>query len=186
MKRVLLGALVGGTVVFAWGAVSHMVLDLGQDAVLPLPDEEKVVEALQEDVTAPGFYLFPWVDWKKATEEERKAWEERYARGPVGAIVYSPTGTKPMSFGQLVTELLSNIAAALIAAIVMARSSSGFLGRVLSVAALGLFAWLSISVSQWNWYGFPTAFVRVEAIDQVVGWLCGGVALAAIVKPKAA
>jgi hypothetical protein len=186
MKRVLLGALVGGIVVFAWGAVSHMVLDLGKDAVMPLPDEERVVEALQADVTEPGFYFFPWVDGKKATDEEKKAWEERYAKGPVGAIVYSPTGTKPMSVRHLVTEFLSNFAAALIAAIVMARSSSGFLARVLSVSALGLFAWLSISVSQWNWYGFPTAFVRAEAIDQVVGWLCGGVALAAIVKPKAA
>ena len=68
----------------------------------------------------------------------------------------------------------------------IARSSSGLLGRVLSVAALGLFAWLSISVSQWSWYGFPTAFVRAEAIDQVLGWLCGGVAIAVIVKPKAA
>jgi hypothetical protein len=186
MKRILLGALVGGIVVFAWGAVSHMVLGLGEDAVRPLPDEEKVVEALQADVTEPGFYFFPWVDQEKTTEEEKKAWEERYAKGPVGAVIYSPTGTKPISPSKLVTELLSNVAAALVAAIIVARSSSGFLGRILSVTAMGLFAWLSISVSQWNWYGFPTAFVRAEAIDQVIGWLCGGIAVAVIVKPKAA
>ena len=50
------------------------------------------------------------------------------------------------------------------------------------VMLLGLFAWLSISVSYWNWYQFSNEFTRAEAIDQIGGWLVGGLALAAIVK----
>jgi len=42
---------------------------------------------------------------------------------------------------------------------------------------LGLFGWLSISTSYRIWYGFPTAYVLAEGIDQVVGWLFGGVAI---------
>jgi hypothetical protein len=55
--------------------------------------------------------------------------------------------------------------------------------RVLFVALLGLIAWLSINVSYWNWYGFPTAFVLGEGIDQVVGWLLAGLAMAKIIRP---
>jgi len=51
---------------------------------------------------------------------------------------------------------------------------------VLIVALLGLFAWLSITVSYWNWYRFPSAYAVAEAIDQVGGWLCGGLVLAAV------
>ncbi len=37
-------------------------------------------------------------------------------------------------------------------------------------AGIAFFAWLSISFSSANWYGFPAAYVAGEAIDQVLGW----------------
>ncbi len=58
--------------------------------------------------------------------------------------------------------------------------------RVLVVGLLGLLAWLSISASHWIWYGFPTAFVGAELIDQVVGWLVTGLVIAKIVPRPAA
>ncbi|HXU11392.1 MAG TPA: hypothetical protein VN898_05460 [Candidatus Binatia bacterium] len=57
--------------------------------------------------------------------------------------------------------------------------------RVLAVALLGVFAWLSLSVSYWNWYGFPASFILAEGIDQAVGWTLGGLAIARIVPPRA-
>ena len=40
------------------------------------------------------------------------------------------------------------------------------------------FAWASISVAHWNWYGFPCAFILAELIDQVVGWTLAGLVMA--------
>jgi hypothetical protein len=109
-------------------------------------------------------------------------WAAKYSAGPIGILVYHPEGQKPFSPRQLIIELLSNMAAALVAAVVLAQVPGGLGVRAFLVALLGLFAWLSISVSYWNWYGFPGAFSLGEAIDQVVGWFFGGLVLAAMVR----
>ena len=39
--RVVIAAVVGGVVIFGWGAVSHMVLPLGTMGLSVMPDEER-------------------------------------------------------------------------------------------------------------------------------------------------
>ncbi len=77
-------------------------------------------------------------------------------------------------------ELLTNILAALIAALILARLAGNYLQRALIVGALGLFAWFSISISYWNWYDFPTSFILAEGLDQFLGWLVAGLVIAKI------
>ena len=87
---------------------------------------------------------------------------------------------------QLLTELLSNMAAALVAAFLLAKAAGlGFGARVLFVALLGLFSNLDLrlSASYCNWYGFPTDYTLAVLADGVMGWCLGGLALAGILKP---
>jgi hypothetical protein len=56
--------------------------------------------------------------------------------------------------------------------------------KVFLSTLLGLFAWLSISVSYWNWYGFTGAFTSAELIDQLGGWFFGGLVLAGMTRRK--
>ena len=44
--------------------------------------------------------------------------------------------------------------------------------------ALGLFGWLTLSLPYWNWYMFPLNFTLGALIEQVVGWLLAGAAMA--------
>ncbi len=39
-KKVLVGGVVGGIVLFVWGAVSHMVLPLGGVGIKEMPNEQ--------------------------------------------------------------------------------------------------------------------------------------------------
>jgi len=186
MKKILIGGIVGGIVVFAWGAVAHMVLPLGKMGIRQMPNEDAVLGAMKQSIREPGLYFFPGMDMsREPSQEERQAWTARYAAGPVGILIYHPQGETPVSPKQLSTQLATDIAAALIAAILLSQTGAGFLGRVLFVALLGPFSWVTISVPHWNWYGFPSDFTTGEAIDQVVGWFLGGLALAAIVKKPA-
>ena len=59
------------------------------------------------------------------------------------------------------------------AAVVLTQVRSGYLGRVLVVTAMGLFGFVSILVSYWNWYGFPTDFTIGAVLDEVIGWFLG-------------
>lgn len=182
MKRVLLAALLGGLAVFVWSFISHMVFQIEGTGVRTLPSEDVTLEALRGSVPEAGFYIFPLMgDPSKATKEEEAQWAEKYRTGPAGILVYRPLGGEFNFPRLLVVELLSNILAALIVAFLLARLMGSYLQRVLIVAALGIFAWLSISASYWNWYGFPTDFILPEGLDQFLGWLIAGLVIAKIV-----
>lgn len=185
MIRVLTAGILGGIMMFLWGYVSHVLLPLGHMGIQSLPSEETVLTAMRSAIQEPGLYFFPGMDMsKEPSPEEQRAWEEKYKAGPIGILVYRPQGEQPLALKQLLTELGSNILAALVAAFLLTLTQAPFAKRVVLVTLVGAFAWLSISVSQWNWYGFPTSFTTAEGIDQVVGAFLTGLVLAAIVKPS--
>src|SRR5262249_18360952 len=136
----------------------------------------------------PGFYFFPYVDKKEASEAAQKAWTEKIKKGPTGILVVHPEGAEAMSPRQLLTELATNVISALLAALLLSqvRPNLGYSDRVACGTLLGIFGFVTISVPYWNWYGFPTDFTTGQAIEQVVGWLLGGIVLAAIVRPRKA
>ena len=113
-----------------------------------------------------------------------KAYAERTKQGPNAFLVYHPDGKELNLLPLLGIELLSNVAAAFVAALVVSRLRAAFPTRVLVVTLMGLFAWLSIEVSYWNWYRFPDAYSLAQAVDQIGGWLLGGIAIGWMVKGK--
>jgi hypothetical protein len=184
MVRVLVGGILAGLVVFVWGAVSHMATPIGEMGLKAISGEEKVLRAMKESIGDPGIYFFPGRDMsKKMTGPEEEAYAEKIKQGPAGLLVIQPTGAEMMSPRQLLTELGSGIAAAIVAALVLTQVRSGYVGRVLIVTAMGVFGFLSILVSYWNWYAFPTEFITGQLLDEVIGWFLGGLVLAAIVRP---
>jgi len=188
-KKILLAGVLGGVVMFIWGAVSHMLLPLGEIGIKEIPNEQPVLEAMQKVIHEPGFYFFPGLGMPHNTADEAatKAWEEKYRRGPVGVLVYQPQGAEVMSPGQLLTELASNILAMLIAAYLLVQAAgnlASFGARVMFVGLLGLLASAAILISYWNWYGFPTDFMLAGALDEVLGFSLAGTVLAAIIKPE--
>jgi hypothetical protein len=185
MKRILLGGIFAGLVVFIFSAIDHMALPTGHMGLKSLPQEDSVSGAMRAAISEPGLYVFPGIDMqKRMSPEEEKAWTAKYVAGPTGILVYSPGGEPPMQPRMLSTELAADILAACIAAFAVSLTRATFGQRVLLVTLFGLFAWLSISVSYWNWYRFPTAYIVAEGIDQVGGWLCGGFVLAAVYRAK--
>lgn len=187
MNRILIGGVVGGFVLFIWGAIAHMALPIGGMGVSSLPQEDTVMAAVRDTATPPGFYFFPGIDMSmKASPEVEAAWTEKFRAGPTGVLVVAPPGNDPMPPSMLVIELLSNIAAAMVGCIILAKIGGAASGRIAAVTLFGLLGWLSTSVSYWNWYKFPTAMICGEAIEQLVGWTLAGFAMTKFVKGPAA
>ena len=185
MKRIVLAGLLAGIAVFVFSAIIHMALPIGHMGLKSLPSEDAVLAAMRAGITEPGLYFFPGMDMdKKMTAEEQKAWTDRYVAGPTGLLVYHPGGEAPMLPRQLVVELLADVLAAALAAFVIGHTTASFGRRVLVVALFGVFAWLSVDVSFWNWYRFPTPWAVAELIDQAGGWFAGGLVIAAIYRSK--
>ena len=186
-KKIVLGGIVAGIVVFIWGAVSHMVLGLGEAGIKGLPNEEAVLSALRANVTEPGFYFFPWGDME-GSKEQMDAWAEKYRTSPAGIMIYKPQGGEMMPPSMLITELVTNILAALIAAFLLSRALGGLgglFGKAAFVSLFGLFAGVEIDLSYWNWYGFPTSYTVSYIVQHVVGWFLAGLVLALFFKKPA-
>jgi len=185
MLRVIIAAIVGGIVMFCWGAFSHMVLPFAEAGVKAVPNEAAVTSTLESNIKEPGFYFLPGMEnMHNASAEQQAAWTAKYEKGPTAILVYHPTGETPMSPKQLGTEFVSNVLAALFVALILSFSSAGYIGRVTIATLVGAAGWASISLSQWNWFRFPKEVVLAEGFDQVVGWLVTGIVMAFFIKRR--
>jgi hypothetical protein len=183
--KLVIAAVLGGLVMFAWGALAHTFLGVGEAGVMPMPNDESITSALKARLTEPGIYFFPGMYMtKQATQAEWDSWAAKYKEGPNGMLVYHPTGEEPMSVKQLLVELGSNIAAALVVGMILIFATVSWGRGVIISTLVGLSGWLSINVSYWNWYGFPAKFVTSELIEQVVGWVLSGFVMAYILRRR--
>ena len=183
--RVILAAILGGIVMFGWGAVSHMVLNIDADVFKPIANEAALAAAMKEHIPADGMYFVPGMDMTKTpSDEEMAAFTAKYKEGPTACIVYHQTGGDLMSPMQLGTQFAACLATGLLGAFILGLASVGFARGVIISFMIGLAAWVSISIPYWNWYKFTGAFNRGEVIDQVVGWFFAGLVMAFILRRR--
>jgi len=183
--RLIVAAIVGGIVMFAWGFVSHMILGVGDNGMKSLSNEDAVIAALKSNINEPGIYFVPGMDMSRTpTNEEWAAFSKKAEAGPTAFLVYNPTGETPFSAKQLGIEFASNVLGALIVAFILNWTAPSIGKRIIIATLIGLAGWVSIEISYWDWYRFPGAFVTGELIEQVVGWLLTGAAIALIIKRK--
>ena len=185
MKRILLAGLLGGLAAFVWSAIVHMnplTMTLGLSTLNE--KEDAVLAGLRSHELSPGLYFFPGMDMsKRMTKEQEAAWTDKFKAGPSGLLLLQPKGGEPMELRQLVIEFLSTVLCAILAATILATTIGSVTCRAILVAMIGLFGWLAISVSQWNWYHFPFRFIALDLMDQSIGWLLAGFVIAKLVKP---
>jgi hypothetical protein len=184
--RVIAGGVLGGLVMFVWGAISHMALPLGEAGIrsVPAEREEALLSAMRESMNERALYFFPGLS-RDATPAEQDAWAKRAKSGPIGIVAYNPVGAEQMTPRQLLGELGFNMLACLAASFAMLHVplGVGYGRRVAVVASFGFFATMAIDGSYWNWYGFPTAYLAAQLVDGVVGALIAGLVIARVVRP---
>ena len=188
-KRIIIGGIAGGLVMFIWGAVSHMVLQLGDAGLSQFKEqEEPVLTALRAHVKEPGLYFFPGLSSSHPSDAEQKAWQEKYRRGPAGLVLLVPGGAEAMTGPQFLVQIGADVAISLLAAVLLAGTGcwlNRFGSRVGFVALIGLMPFLAVNLPYWNWYRFPTVFTLAQLADRFLGFVLIGVTLALIIKKPA-
>ena len=179
--RVLVAGLIGGIVMFLWGVAAHMALGLGEVG-LRLPANENVaLSGLQEGLGGKaGVYMLPALDPKQMNDPSVvQAYSIKAVRSPYAWVVYQPQGTDMMQMGpQIGRQWASDTLSALALAFVMGLAVVGFRRRLAIAAAAAIFAWLSTMLPYWNWYRFPLDFTLAALVEQLIGWLLAGAAMA--------
>jgi hypothetical protein len=179
--RKLIAALLGGIVFFAWGAIAHMFLGLGDMGVHYGTPYSATLAALKQEAPEGGLVMMPTTSRANMMNEAAAKQLQTESAGQGSAfIVYSPGGNPgsvdmgPNLGKQFATDFLS----ALLAAWVLALGAFGFGKRVAISAVLGLFAWMTVALPDWNWYLFPLDYTLGLMAKYVVGWAIAGAAMA--------
>jgi hypothetical protein len=186
-KQIVLGGVIGAVVVFLMSMIFHMVTNLGETGVKPLPNEDSVLSMMRSSIPDSGLYVFPAANMAEMkTDAEKAAYAQKYKIGPTGILVYKTGGTE-FSFPKLlVNQFLFGLVAALLVAWILAITASAttYGSRVLIVFLAAVFGAFVYTLPYWNWYGFPSAYILGELGTWAASWLVGGLAMAAIVKQK--
>jgi hypothetical protein len=180
MKRIIIATITGSLILFIWGGLSHMVIFIGA-GYKPLPDEEKIIKTLESSISEKGLYFFPGKDFRHSTGRQDTAFLEKFRTGPVGMLVYRPVGGNPLSPDKLITQFISGLLSALIAAFIVSLAAAAYWKRVFVITLLGASACVAVSTIYWNWYEFPTTFFLAQIADQTIGFFLSGLAIAKIV-----
>ena len=188
MKRILLGAILGGLAMFVWEFVAHEVLPLGEAGVKSI-DNEPLQTAVQGNIKDAGFYVFPAPDISGMTHAQQEAAmqqaTEKMRKGPTGILVVYPQGREFVMPKNLATQYVSDGLTMLLAGALVAWATglNTYTGRVAFITLLGLIPALATLVPQWNWYGFPTTYMLAQTLATLISFLCGGLVVAKLVRP---
>jgi hypothetical protein len=180
--RIVIAAILGGLIMFFWGALSHTFLPIGTMGMATPTDQSSVLQSLKSSATEGNvIYIYPSLPPEKMLDDAAvNAFDDANAGNAFAFVVYQPAGNsgagnmKP----NLLKQAANDVAAALVMAIVLSLGGFNFSRSVIAAVLMGLFAWLSISVPYWNWYQFPSAFTLASFIDETVGWLLAGIVIA--------
>lgn len=184
--KIFLAGLLGAIAMFAWTAISHMALPLGEAGVQNTMDDEALLAALKANVKdKDGFYTYPSMglgpDATHAQQSEAmKTYPEKLEKNPSGFFIYHPAGSRPMNMGKYLTvEFITELCEALLAVWLLAQTRIvTFGGRLGFVTAAGIMAAIATNVSYWNWWGFPTVYTASYMFIQVVGFFLVGLVAA--------
>ena len=184
--RILLAGLLGAVAMFAWTAIAHMALPLGEAGVENTTNDESLLSELKSTVkNKDGLYIYPSMGLgPDATHAQRneamKTYEAKLAKNPSGFLIYHPAGSRPMNMGKYLTiEFITELCEALLAVWLLAQTRiTTFGGRVGFVTAAGVMAAIATNVSYWNWWGFPGNYTGSYILIQVVGYFLVGVVAA--------
>jgi len=182
-RTIAVASALGGLTLFVWGALSHTLVPLYNNALHRFTNQDAVTQAIATNAPQSGTYFLPnYPDYSKAANDaERTAMRENMERQMMsGPAMFAHVRVGPMGSiaPNLVTELVANIIAALFLTILMSTATQLSLKmRMYFAVGVALVMVFDQSVSSWNWYGAGADFFVAETVDAVVGWALAGLVI---------
>jgi hypothetical protein len=171
MKKIIIGAIVGGIITFAWQTLSWTALELHQDANQYTPKQDSILRYLSSQFQESGDYFMPANPPGASAEEREKLMTE--AEGKPWAKVSYHTKWSGNMTGNILRGLLVNILmVALLIWILLKIPNASFQTILLSSIFVGLMGFMHFPYSTYIWY--ESGGIRADLLDAVVMWgACG-------------
>jgi len=192
VKRLALGTVFGGIVLFVWSAIAWIVIPWPGEPLRAFTSEDAVLQSVKANAPRSGNYLLP-IEPKRTpgmTDEQykaaRQAAMDRMTHGPMifAAVRLEPMGSTTTP---LVIQFLTQLVLALIASFLLLQTGRlAYASRVAFVTAIGVIIFVGGHVDEWNWWSFSNAYMLMQFGAIVIGWLLASVVIAAFVRGRRA
>ena len=174
MKKSLIGAIVGGFLIFIWQTLSWTMLNLHQPTQSYTAKQDSIMKFLNANFDKDGGYLLPTVPVGTSMEEANKNGEKNLGK-PWASIQYH------QSFNLSMNDMYMNMFRGLVATIFMVWllcwilgkwNKIGFVNVLMACLFTGLIVFINEPYNQFIWYKIFD--VRAHLIDALASWgLCG-------------
>ncbi len=171
MKKLTIGALVGGIILFFWQFISWAAVNFHKETQQYTRNQVKILEFLEENLEE-GFYYMPGT---APGEDPQKVMEESIGK-PWAQIYYHENMQAGMGMSMTRGLIVDILAVALLAWILLKMGNASFITILLSSLAVGLIGYLTINYTQTIWYELPSwshlldAFGSWGLIGLWLGW----------------
>jgi hypothetical protein len=173
MKKWLVGSLVGAIIVFAWQAVSWMVMDLHSAEHKYTDAQDQILTNLNSSNLEEGTYMMP--NLKPGSKNEQRPEYINNTNGkPWALITYVKAVDTGMANPMIMGFIIDLLLVILVISILVRGGLPSFIGIVTGCIAIGVFSFLWEPYMSHNWYHVPWSSVYAHLIDSIVAWgACG-------------
>jgi hypothetical protein len=171
MKKLLIGALVGGIIIFLWQFLSFALLNLHGKAFQYTPKQDEILNSLNSLLTEDGQYLIPGLPADATSEQEEAAMKAGEGK-PWAMVSYHKAMEMDMGMNMFRGLVVDIIAVALLCWII-SKMNLPTLGTVLTASIFtGLIVFFTAPYTSHIWY--DTFDIMAYFMDAIVGWgACG-------------
>jgi hypothetical protein len=171
MKKLIVGALVGGLLIFIWQTLSWAMMNLHHASQEYTPKQDSILAYMNTQFSEDGSYLMPNYP-KDMSRDEMEKLMETHKDKPWVQIAYHKSLNTNMG-ANIVRGLIVNIImVALLCWILLKISPSGFGTIFISCLLIGLIVFINSPYTVHIWY--PKADIMAHLFDALISWaLCG-------------
>jgi hypothetical protein len=182
IQKIMKCGLIGGFILFVWGAVSWTVLPWQKAQINSFADEKEVQSAISNNITGSGLYLLPNLNRYANKSDQLSAAKDRMSEGPFATVVVMANGRSPSMVGNAICTLIVKIISACLVTWLLLKTTNPleFTKSVKFILVVGILIALSATLPYVIWFGYPGSFAMASLIEIVFGWFFASLAIAKI------
>ncbi len=190
MKKILIGSLVGAVILFAWNAISWMVMPTHLHTFHHTPAQDSILNVLKNSGLSTGAYMLPSADNTNVSafdSDYRKKCEEmmKSTVGKPAATIFYVSAVHDMGAAPMLKGFLYTLIAVFCACVLLSfafQSNASFFMRWWMVMLIAIIYTMQGPMMGHNWMWEPWHYTKGFICDAFIGWGLTGLWLAKYLK----
>ena len=172
MKKLLIGALVGGIILFICQFLSWTVLNLHYNAYQYTDKQDAIMNAISSQLEKEGQYMLPSLP-PDATREQHEAAMKTMAGKPWALVQYHQSMDMNMGSNMIRGLIVDMLIVGFFCALISRMNALNFIAIFISALFIGMIVLFNVPYTNHIWFkGFD---LMAYFIDCIVGWALIGI-----------